>query len=112
MEVLKILQGNGGLALSLPHLNPPLALLWADIKVDYQVRLLPAFSWNSLLSMCAVTSNFELIYKELNEVAKLIWGTNGMSHSPHSYVQEVAVKFTPSIHVTQCTRTESLYQHR
>ena len=37
----EVVQRDGGLALALTHLNPPLALLWSHVEMDDQVRLLP-----------------------------------------------------------------------
>ena len=43
MEVLEVVQRNGGFTLSLSHLNPSLALLGANIKMNNQVGLLPIY---------------------------------------------------------------------
>ncbi len=41
VKILQIVERDGGLTLTLPQLNPPLALSWGDVKVDNQVGLLP-----------------------------------------------------------------------
>ena len=41
MQVLQVLDRDGGLTLPLPHLDAPLALLWRHIEMHYQVGLLP-----------------------------------------------------------------------
>lgn len=45
MEVSEVFEGDGGLAISPPHLNPPLALLGRHIQMNNQVWLFPGKEW-------------------------------------------------------------------
>ena len=40
-QVPEVFDSDCGLAVTLPHVDPPQALLWGNIQVDYQIGLLP-----------------------------------------------------------------------
>ena len=77
VQILQVLKGDGGLTLTLPHVNTTLALCWRHVKVDNQVRLLPVY-WEE---RSIIESTFSPMSWRNSPQARLKGGTLNMVNS-------------------------------